>query len=74
MRGGSFRMETELRFASSPRRLSLRLRVRTAGFFLPSASFRPLSAALSRRVRLCMRSRRWWRESLSGLAAEVSSS
>lgn len=34
-------METELRFASSPRRLSLRLRVRTAGFFLPSASFRP---------------------------------
>lgn len=54
VRGGSFRMETELRFASSPRRLSLRLRVRTAGFFLPSASFRPLSAALSRDVCVCV--------------------
>lgn len=47
VRGGSFRMETELRFASSPRRLSLRLRVRIAGFFLPSASFRPLSRPLA---------------------------
>lgn len=47
VRGGSFRMETELRFASSPRRLSLRLRVRTAGFFLPSASFRPLCRPLA---------------------------